>query len=89
MSHPTDETREPIINPDWAASSMDTPAPSADPVDMPAGIEVEEQTPDGGQPDAGSARSPRPDTIPSPGPQTGGDEPLDVEDVGGDDPRKN
>ena len=51
MSHPTDETREPITNPDWTASSMDTPVPAADPVGTPAGIEVEEQTPDGGPTD--------------------------------------
>ncbi len=86
MSHPTDETRESITKPDWTASSMDTPMPTAEPVGTPAGIEVEEQTPDGGQPDAGSARSPRPDPVASSGPQGGIDEALDVEDVGGDDP---
>jgi len=89
MSHPTDETREPLTNPDWTVSSMDTPVPTADSVGTPGGIEVEEQTPDGGQPDEGSARSPRPETTPSSppsGPQTGGDEPLGVEDVEGDDP---
>jgi len=68
---------------------MDTPVPTADSVGAPGGIEVEEQTPDGGQPDEGSARSSRPDTTPtSPlsGQPTGGDESRVVEDVGDDDP---
>ncbi len=88
MSHPTDETREPLTNPNWTVSSMDTPVPTADPVGTPGGIEVEEQTPDGGQPDKGSARSPRPGTDPSSptsGPRTEGVEPRDVEEVEGDD----
>ncbi len=83
MSHPTDETREPITNPDWTASPMDTPAQTSIPAGTPAGIEVEEQTPDGGQPDEGSARSPRSDTTPSSPPsglQAGDDELVDVED---------
>ena len=79
MSHPTDETREPITDPDWTASSMDTPVPAADPVGTPAGFEVEEQTPDGGRPDdAGPAPTEPPPAA------AGGRGTPDVEDVRSD-----
>jgi hypothetical protein len=66
---------------------MDTPVHTADPVGTPAGIEVEEQTPDGGP----ARRRDRP-AHPGPGQSPsvpalwaagGCEEPADVEDRGG------
>jgi transcription termination/antitermination protein NusG len=79
MSYPTDETREPITNPDRTANSMDTPVPAAGPIGAPAGIEVEEQTPEGGRPDT-------PPSSRASGLRAEDEETPDVEDGGGDAP---
>jgi transcriptional antiterminator NusG len=62
MSHPTDDTPNPVSNPDWAADTHAEPhpapasdeagAPDADGSNPPApALEIEEETPDGGRPD--------------------------------------
>lgn len=74
MSDPTDK----ISEPDRTAHAGETPAHAASPIGAPAGVEVEELTPDGGLPGEGSAHASRPDPNPD---SPGGDGPRDFDDA--------
>ena len=65
MTHPTDDTPNPVSNPDWSAGPPAAPTPEPEPAEVsaselrhPNAVEVDEETPAGGRPDDGHEPAP-------------------------------